>query len=274
MLMSTFTLLRTILGDFDFKQIQEANRILGPTFFIVYVLFVFFVLMNMFLAIINETYTDVKTDLAQSREFEIADYFRRSFKNLRNQLTLEHKQQLSDLQSAFKLADADGDGLLTFDEIRTTVRKCNYSDLEIEMFLSKYDVNGDRTMSRSEAQRMFEDLEKNGHTLDAGVDYGETNSGNLDHSACVNADEIDEFSERVTRVQHEVSEAAAKVDTIVSHLTQMTDTKQRVENLIGRLLKINSNPEYDDKERRSKLQQAIREERNQQTSPLFVARSQ
>lgn len=73
-----FTLFRIILGDFDFHQIENANRILGPTFFITYVFFVFFVLLNMFLAIINDTYAEVKSDIAlQKSEFELGDYFKK-----------------------------------------------------------------------------------------------------------------------------------------------------------------------------------------------------
>ena len=67
-----------MLGDFDFHQIENANRILGPAFFISYVFFVFFVLLNMFLAIINDTYAEVKADIAsQKSEFEIGDYLKR-----------------------------------------------------------------------------------------------------------------------------------------------------------------------------------------------------
>ena len=75
---NSYTLFRIILGDFNFKEIENANRILGPIFFITYVFFVFFVLINMFLAIINDTYAEVKSDLAQQKsEFEISDYFKR-----------------------------------------------------------------------------------------------------------------------------------------------------------------------------------------------------
>jgi polycystin 2 len=56
-----FTLMRTILGDFDYLEIENANRVLGPIFFMSYIFFVFFVLLNMFLAIINDTYADIKT---------------------------------------------------------------------------------------------------------------------------------------------------------------------------------------------------------------------
>lgn len=42
---SIITLLRLILGDFNFRQLEAANRILGPIYFLSYVFFVFFVLL-------------------------------------------------------------------------------------------------------------------------------------------------------------------------------------------------------------------------------------
>jgi len=74
---NSFTLFRIILGDFNFQALQQANRILGPTYFILYVFFVFFILLNMFLAIINDTYSEVKADLStQKNEFEVSDYLK------------------------------------------------------------------------------------------------------------------------------------------------------------------------------------------------------
>lgn len=42
---AVFTLLRLILGDFNFYELEAANRVLGPVFFLSYIFFVFFVLM-------------------------------------------------------------------------------------------------------------------------------------------------------------------------------------------------------------------------------------
>lgn len=42
---SIFTLLRTVLGDFDYLAIEKANRVLGPIYFVTYIFFVFFVLL-------------------------------------------------------------------------------------------------------------------------------------------------------------------------------------------------------------------------------------
>jgi polycystin 2 len=72
---SVFTLLRTILGDFDYLAIEETNRVLGPIYFISYVFIVFFVLLNMFLAIINETYTDVKS-VDRSEVFPLGSFIK------------------------------------------------------------------------------------------------------------------------------------------------------------------------------------------------------
>merc|ERR1719461_710071 len=73
---SIFTLFRMILGDFNFKAIESASTFLGPVYFLSYIFFVFFVLLNMFLAIINDTYSEVKAEIAaQKNEFEIKDYF-------------------------------------------------------------------------------------------------------------------------------------------------------------------------------------------------------
>ncbi|XP_040583517.1 polycystin-2-like [Lepeophtheirus salmonis] len=71
---SFFTLFRMILGDFNFNEIEEASPYLGPIFFVVYIFFVFFVLLNVFLAIINDTYSLVKSEKSEEqnpfKEFE------------------------------------------------------------------------------------------------------------------------------------------------------------------------------------------------------------
>lgn len=40
-----FTLFRTILGEFDYLEIERVNHILGPIYFMSYIFFVFFVLL-------------------------------------------------------------------------------------------------------------------------------------------------------------------------------------------------------------------------------------
>lgn len=47
-----FTLLRTILGDFNYLEIESANRILAPIYFLSYIFLVFFVLLVMISSIL------------------------------------------------------------------------------------------------------------------------------------------------------------------------------------------------------------------------------
>lgn len=76
----------------------------------------------MFLAIINDTYSEVKAEIANQRnEFEIADYFKRGYNNMMGKLGKRDK--LIDIQNALKLSDANEDGVLTFDEIRVNLKK-------------------------------------------------------------------------------------------------------------------------------------------------------
>eukprot|EP00899_Mesostigma_viride_P023042 jgi/Mesvir1/3922/Mv19863-RA.2 len=47
-------LMRALLGDFDYKALSKANRFMAPFLFYLFFLTVFFILLNMFLAIIND----------------------------------------------------------------------------------------------------------------------------------------------------------------------------------------------------------------------------
>ena len=77
---------------------------------------------NMFLAIINDTYSEVKAEIANQRnEFEIGDYFKRGYNNMLGKLGKRDK--LIDIENALKLSDANNDGLLTFDEVRLNLKK-------------------------------------------------------------------------------------------------------------------------------------------------------
>ncbi len=69
---------------------MDVHRILGPIFFLTYVFFVFFVLLNMFLAIINDTYSDVKNDMStQKSEFELTAYFKKSYEKMLDRLNIK-----------------------------------------------------------------------------------------------------------------------------------------------------------------------------------------
>jgi len=60
---SMFSLLRSLLGDFDFVQLQEAHGHMGPTLFILFVVLAVFVVLNILIAIISEAYDTCREEM-------------------------------------------------------------------------------------------------------------------------------------------------------------------------------------------------------------------
>jgi hypothetical protein len=55
-----YTLYRSLLGADYFDEMYEVNRFLGPVLFIAWTLIGFFLLLNMFVAILNDAIDEVK----------------------------------------------------------------------------------------------------------------------------------------------------------------------------------------------------------------------
>jgi hypothetical protein len=49
-----FTLMRSLLGDFHFQELQFADNVMGPLLFVLFVVLAVFVVLNMLIAIISE----------------------------------------------------------------------------------------------------------------------------------------------------------------------------------------------------------------------------
>ena len=76
----------------------------------------------MFLAIINDTYAEVKSDLEdQEEELEMGDYFKKGFNKMKGKLTLK-REKIVDIQQALQVADTNDDKQLDFDEIREQLK--------------------------------------------------------------------------------------------------------------------------------------------------------
>jgi len=233
-----FTLLRTILGDFDFHSIEQANRILGPIFFLCYVFFVFFVLLNMFLAIINDTYSDVKAEIASSKnDFELGDYFKRGYNNMLGKVGMRNK--LIDIENALKLANADGE--VTYEEVRQNLKKCNFSDLEIEMFFAKYDVDGDGIFSWDEGAQIINDLDSDRIDADARPKsskekgrMGEASRPTTAHE--INHAEFAMLSKRVDRMEGVIGNIVSKIDMVLIKLESMEKSKSKKKANLSKIL--------------------------------------
>lgn len=69
------TMMTLTLGGFDFNALMANNRVFGPIFFFTYMVYVFNILVNVFLSIINDTLAEVKSDVdLQPNDYEIVDF--------------------------------------------------------------------------------------------------------------------------------------------------------------------------------------------------------
>ncbi|VDP85309.1 unnamed protein product [Echinostoma caproni] len=155
-----YTLFRIILGDFDFAALERANSVFGPIYFIVYVFFVFFVLLNMFIAIINETYVGVKSDLQnQTNDFEMKDFFKTRMKKMLDRLHRK-KNRIEKLQQAMELANTNKGGRMDFLELREHLNSQGFTAEEIDNVFGRFDTDQDKTLSSVEQLKMQAKLEE------------------------------------------------------------------------------------------------------------------
>jgi len=272
---SIFTLFRIILGDFDFHELEAANRILGPIFFMTYVFFVFFVLLNMFLAIINDTYSEVKAEISmQKSEFEISDYIKRGYNKVLEKLSLK-KDRIRDIQDAIVSADLNNDKRLDWEEWRLDLKMRGIPDAEIEAVFAKYDQDGDLILNEQEQKRLHDDLEKQRSDLTNEIDNMEKSgmdgssrpasarskgavshvsqhdsAHDSDDDECDDDDEDytptskkyaskDEFqvlTRRVDRMEHSIGSIVSKIDAVIVKLEAMERAKVKRRENMGKLL--------------------------------------
>ncbi|XP_071808292.1 polycystin-2-like protein 1 isoform X3 [Asterias amurensis] len=261
-----YTLFRIVLGDFNFHELEEAERALGPIFFMTYVFVVFFVLLNMFLAIINDTYSEVKADIAnQKSEFEISDYFKKGYEKMVGKLNFK-RDKIADIQEALAHADANADQHLDFDEWRHELKCRGHADAEIEAVFAKYDVDGDRILDAEEQMKMAADLEgqktdlnnqlaeleeaqittsnapparsKSRVSFNDGLDSedGDSNGGGRGGVGGVSYEEFVVLSRRVDRMEHSIGSIVSKIDAVLVKLEAMERAKLKRRETMGKLL--------------------------------------
>ncbi|XP_054164324.1 polycystic kidney disease 2-like 1 protein [Oppia nitens] len=217
---SVFTLLRLILGDFDFQALEAANRVLGPIFFLSYIFFVFFVLMNMFLAIINDTYAEVKAEIGNDEEFAVMDYF----KNISNQIMTKlgaQKEQIEGIQQAIKDSGLNGSKTVSFASVRLKLKERGLSDQEIEMLFSKYDCDQNRELDEQELQKMFADLEGKKSEIEKEIAENENKRPESARSMYRFAGgggggaDVSKLTKRVDRMEYTLTVISSRIDSVL-----------------------------------------------------------
>jgi hypothetical protein len=93
----------------------------------------------MFLAIINDTYGEVKAELKTARsEYQMGDFFMTGVNNAKGYLGIHDRAV--DVANAIKLAAAD-DGFVTYTELRNHLMQANFTDMEIDLYFFRFQAS-------------------------------------------------------------------------------------------------------------------------------------
>ncbi|XP_039879868.1 polycystin-2 isoform X1 [Simochromis diagramma] len=281
---SIFTQFRIILGDFNFSEIEEAHPVVGPIYFTTFVFFIFFILMNMFLAIINDTYSEVKADMSQQRsEMEMTDLIKKSCNKALMKLRLK-KTAVDDISDGLRQAG----GKLNFDELRQDLKGKGHTDAEIQAIFAKYDQDGDQELTEHEHQQMRDDLEKEREDLDlerssltrpssgrsfprAQDDSEEDDDEDSGHSSRrrgsssggVSYEEFQVLVRRVDRMEHSIGSIVSKIDSVIVKLEVMERANLKRRDVVSRLLDGVMEDEHlgrDTDTHREQMERLVREE--------------
>nr|XP_016852422.1 PREDICTED: polycystic kidney disease 2-like 1 protein [Anolis carolinensis] len=236
-----FTQFRIILGDFDYNAIDNANRILGPIYFVTYVFFVFFVLLNMFLAIINDTYSEVKEELSnQKNELQLSDILKQGYNRTLMKLKL-NKDRISDVQKALQKGTKE----LEFEDFKNSLRKLGHAEHEITAAFAKFDKDGNQILDEEEQKRMRNDLEEKRVALNEEIEnlgksfgdngfndplaFADAKNNQANKSSSASEEEFQRLLQRVLHLEHSIGGLISKTEALVLKL-EGTD-KSKVEHL-------------------------------------------
>ncbi|CAG2064213.1 unnamed protein product [Timema podura] len=199
---SLFSLLRIIQADFDYDELDKASKLIGPIYFIFFILIFYFVLTNMFLAIICDTYSSVKSEIAVKRQRELKDIILGGFRKL-----VSRGGSGNEMTAAGEAPE--GGNKITFKDIRNTLVENNFSELEIAMFFNKYDIDPHHMVHEAETQKLLDDYERRG--------YVPASVGLSSH------EEFSELSNRVEAMEKSIALAAKKVEAIMEQVEDLVN---------------------------------------------------
>ncbi|XP_060096937.1 polycystin-2-like protein 1 [Heteronotia binoei] len=228
-----FTQFRIILGDFDYNAIDNANRILGPIYFVTYVFFVFFVLLNMFLAIINDTYSEVKEELSnQKNELQLSDILKQGYNKTLMRLKLK-KDRISDVQKALQKGTTE----LEFEDFKNSLRELGHAEHEITAAFAKFDQDGNQILDEEEQKRMRHDLEEKRVALNAEIEnLGKSfRDSNLEDTLAKHnrankpspgsEEEFHTLLRRVLQLEHSIGSLVSKIEAMGLQMENLERSK-------------------------------------------------
>nr|XP_045012360.1 polycystic kidney disease 2-like 1 protein isoform X3 [Jaculus jaculus] len=111
---------------------------------------------NMFLAIINDTYSEVKEELAEQKdELQLSDLLKQSYKKTLLRLRLRKKRD-SDVQKVLQGREQE----IQFEDFTNTLRELGHAEHDLMAAFTRFDQDGNHVLDKKEQEQMRQTLEE------------------------------------------------------------------------------------------------------------------
>ncbi|XP_045658830.1 polycystic kidney disease 2-like 1 protein isoform X1 [Ursus americanus] len=185
---------------------------------------------NMFLAIINDTYSEVKEELAgQKDELQISDLLKQGYNKILLRLRLR-KERVSDVQKVLQ----GGEQEIQFEDFTNTLRELGHAEHEITELtaaFTRFDQDGNHILDQKEQEQMQQDLEEKRVALNAEIEDlgrsivssppGESGPEATRAGGWVSGEEFYTLTRRVLQLETVLEGVMSQVDAVGSKLKML-----------------------------------------------------
>jgi len=216
------TLIRILLGDFDYQSMDAVDGTMAPLLFYTFIFVGFMLLMNMFLAIVCDSFAEVKD--GQSEE-DLNFYI-----NLKNKLSAQarllfsSRKELNKITAELKGADTNLDNLIDEGELEAALAN-NPRAYELlkstgaKDLLAKYDVDGNGVLDPAEMTKVLKELAEKESEIMAEISANEAAAA--DTSSKIKSAEGMAMG-GVVAANVDLSEVEARLDKVEGQIKEMS----------------------------------------------------
>eukprot|EP00102_Acyrthosiphon_pisum_P011655 XP_008180466.2 PREDICTED: polycystin-2-like isoform X2 [Acyrthosiphon pisum] len=201
---SVLSSLRILMRDFDYKTLQDADAWFTTFFFVFFTCVMIFVLLTMLVAIVFHAYFDV--DVEQSlgdRQSYVSDKVSAFVDRVLAWMGFDKwagRRRTDRLNNEL-------DRRVTYQDVYKILKRCRFTNSEVEKILNKYGIEPQKTVHEDEARQMFRDVLQNA-----------PGSSKDDENSTSNESDIKWLIKRVDLLENALDDVHKKCDIVIARL--------------------------------------------------------
>ncbi|XP_065660223.1 uncharacterized protein LOC101236989 isoform X5 [Hydra vulgaris] len=138
------SIISLLLGKFSYGQFENANAVLGPVFFFGFNVMVNWIIMNMFISILNDVFAEVRANLEyQNNDYEMVDFIIEHFKDWLGWRSLKETELNNESIVSKSKVDLLSVSSLRKSKLNKKLFEADFKEVQNEMF---YDIDSTNTL--------------------------------------------------------------------------------------------------------------------------------